>query len=153
MHLGKSRSTRLVCICQLFSLVYAQNTAYKKYKDCSWICSPLKDPVAYRCSIQGRFSYQYESAVAKKAKVKRIAFHCKDLNISLTDIQIPMFARVCELIHAYIKGDIGVHGSDHDEDHLQEPSDECEGLSCFFSFELLSQDFLFRIEAEYCRFK
>ncbi|CAG0916557.1 unnamed protein product [Notodromas monacha] len=68
------------------------------------------DPLVYRCTLDCRMSFLYDESVrrngARRAKATQLSIYCKELNVSLTDEQLPMFIRLASLAYAVIQGDV-----------------------------------------------
>ncbi|KAI4504385.1 hypothetical protein M0802_000856 [Mischocyttarus mexicanus] len=59
-----------------------------------------QDPVLYRCSLAIRLIVNYHSNTAKRASVTRLDLHCKKMEFSMTEQQIPMLLRLASLLMA-----------------------------------------------------
>ena len=65
-----------------------------------------QDPLIYRCSLQTRIHTKYNNLHTAIPNTTKIHTLCKELNISLTDTQLPMFLRLVELALAIYYGEL-----------------------------------------------
>jgi len=65
----------------------------------------------FSCSLTCRFYMQYESLSAKLPFITKLNVLCEKLDMSLTDIQLPMFCRLLELCIALYYGTLELPAS------------------------------------------
>ena len=63
-----------------------------------------QDPLLYRCSLVCRIYTFYDNLHAKMPAITKMNVLCKKLELSLTDVQVPMFFRLVELCLALYYG-------------------------------------------------
>lgn len=82
-----------------------------------------QDPLIYRCSLQTRIHTKYDNIHASMPATTKIHTICEDLSLSLTDIQLPMFLRLIELMLAIYYGELSTSTS------KDKCSDDTEGFT------------------------
>ncbi|XP_041362052.1 vacuolar protein sorting-associated protein 13B-like [Gigantopelta aegis] len=75
-----------------------------------------QEPLLYRCSVSCRLHMAYDGVNAKTPKATRFNLACDQLELSLSDCQLPMFLRLIELCIALYYGTRQFH-----EDETKEP--------------------------------
>ncbi|KAI8506006.1 Vacuolar protein sorting-associated protein 13B [Branchiostoma belcheri] len=84
-----------------------------------------QEPMIFRCSFETRIFMIYESLNAKLPYATKINTFCEEVNISISDIQLPMYLRLIQLCTALYYGDIDLpEGQSQQEEH--EPGSEQE---------------------------
>ena len=63
-----------------------------------------QDPLLYRCLLTCRLYMDFDNISAKIPRVTKVHVLCEKLDLSLTDVQLPMFARLMELCLALYYG-------------------------------------------------
>ena len=71
-----------------------------------------QDPLFYRCSMTCRLHMTYDSPNSKFPSLTKFNVFCERLELSLTDIQLPMFARLMELCLAIYYGELDTTQAD-----------------------------------------
>ncbi|XP_035658997.1 vacuolar protein sorting-associated protein 13B-like isoform X1 [Branchiostoma floridae] len=84
-----------------------------------------QEPMIFRCSFETRIFMMYESLNAKLPFATKINTFCEEVNISISDIQLPMYLRLIQLCTALYYGDIDLPESQqqqegHELEHEQE---------------------------------
>ena len=70
-----------------------------------------QDPFLYRCSLTCRMHMIYDSLNSKMPTITKFNLLCEELNLSLTDTQVPMFFRLMELCIAIYYGSLELPGA------------------------------------------
>ena len=63
-----------------------------------------QEPVAYRCAVTLRMHMTYNGLNAKRPSIIKINVYCKELDMSLSDTQLPMFIHLLQLLMALYYG-------------------------------------------------
>jgi vacuolar protein sorting-associated protein 13B len=68
-----------------------------------------QDPLIYRCSIQSRLDFKFNSSlnlnnIDQQLKLIKLNFYCRKFEMSITDRQLPLVIRLIELILAILNG-------------------------------------------------
>jgi len=82
-----------------------------------------QDPLLYRCSLVCRVYTAYDSLHAKMPCVTKLNVLCKKLELSLTDVQVPMFFRLLELCLALYYGTLELPSPQTADRNTQAPGD------------------------------
>ncbi|XP_033123358.1 vacuolar protein sorting-associated protein 13B-like [Anneissia japonica] len=75
-----------------------------------------QEPVVYRCQLDIRILSTYGHLNSKRASAIKLSLHCNELNMSLSDQQLPMFIRVVQLVLALYYGEIDLPGKEDNDD-------------------------------------
>ena len=78
-----------------------------------------QEPLLYRCSVSCRLHMAYDGVNTKTPKATRFNLACDQLELSLSDCQLPMFVRLVELCIALYYGTRQFQ--DPDDDDAKEP--------------------------------
>ncbi|KAL4227239.1 Vacuolar protein sorting-associated protein 13B [Mactra antiquata] len=73
-------------------------------RDASGKIDHYQDPMVYRCSVVCRLYTKYENIHSKYPLETKLNIYCERLDLSLTDVQLPMFLRLIELCLALYYG-------------------------------------------------
>ncbi|XP_038051923.1 vacuolar protein sorting-associated protein 13B-like [Patiria miniata] len=63
-----------------------------------------QEPMVYRCAVSLRMQMTYASLNAKRPSVVKMNVYCEELDMSLSDTQLPMFLRLLQLLVALYYG-------------------------------------------------
>jgi vacuolar protein sorting-associated protein 13B len=83
---------RLISVSDLTVCLDKRNTTGK--------IEAYQEPLLYKCSVACRMHMVYESLTSKLPQRVKFSFLCHQFDMSLTDAQLPMFARLYELFVA-----------------------------------------------------
>ncbi|XP_071482656.1 intermembrane lipid transfer protein VPS13B-like [Diadema antillarum] len=86
-----------------------------------------QEPVVFRCAVSTRVHLTYNSLNAKRVGIVKVSTHCEELEMSLSDTQLPMFLRVLELVLALYYGTI--QQSDDEKQDQGEVSQEQDQMT------------------------
>lgn len=73
-----------------------------------------QDPMVYRCSVTGRIYLKYDSIHGKLPSITKFDLFCENLDVSLTDTQLPLFFRLIELCLALYYGTLEFPSSENE---------------------------------------
>lgn len=88
-----------------------------------------QDPLLYRCSLEGRLYMAYDSAYGKVPAVTRLDVLCDKLEFSITDQQLPMFARLLQLCFALYFGELDGREADSSDNAKAADGDDDDDAS------------------------
>ncbi|CAH1247692.1 VPS13B [Branchiostoma lanceolatum] len=84
-----------------------------------------QEPMIFRCSFETRIFMIYDNLSAKLPYATKINTFCEEVNISISDIQLPMYLRLIQLCTALYYGDIDLpEGQPQQEGHDLEDRQE-----------------------------
>lgn len=104
-----------------------------------------QDPLLYRCLLVCRWCMEFDSVNAKMPFLTKMHVMCEKLEISLTDVQLPMFARLVELCMALYYGTFQLpHTSDMQQQKKSVPhsSSALSADGKYFHLRYLVSDYL-----------
>ncbi|XP_069674298.1 intermembrane lipid transfer protein VPS13B isoform X2 [Periplaneta americana] len=81
-----------------------------------------QEPLLYRCSMELHLLRSYHSATAKRASITRVDIHCKRMDFSLTEQQVPMLMRLIRL-------GIALHGRELRPDQSQVLEEDLDNMN------------------------
>ncbi|GAB1597682.1 vacuolar protein sorting-associated protein 13B-like [Argonauta hians] len=73
-----------------------------------------QEPLLYRCSLSCRMHLTYQSAHSKLPLITKVNILCEKLDVSLTDLQLPLVVRLIELFLALYYGTLQLPNEDND---------------------------------------
>ena len=93
-----------------------------------------QDPLIYRCSVTGRLYMKYESVNAKYGSITKFDLFCEQLDVSLTDTQLPMFERLIELCITLYYGTLDPAKKDESYEPSPQPEEANTTIGTVYNF-------------------